>query len=125
MSTVNGLGARSPLLGLSNGMVGVYKHAFGRGPTKVRSHFAGPDVVVVILEATLTAAERNLVALGQHDRLRELRLIAHRALEQEIYMLVERVLGRRAVAHVSGIDLRRDVCAELMMLEPLSLPRRA
>ena len=32
---------RSPMLEISNAMVGLYKEAFGRGPTKARAQFAG------------------------------------------------------------------------------------
>lgn len=112
----------APLLALCNGMVGLYKEAFGRGPTKARAHFVGPDMLVVLLEHTLTVAERNLVAMGQHERLRELRLVAHYALEDSLRAIVERTLGRRTLAFMSGIDIRRDVCAELVTLEPQHSP---
>ena len=42
-------------------MTKLYKELFGRGPTKVRAAFAGPDTVVVSLENTMTQAERNMV----------------------------------------------------------------
>jgi uncharacterized protein YbcI len=106
------------LLAVCNAMVGVYKQAFGRGPTKVRAHFAGPDLLVVLLEQTLTVAERNLVALGQHERLRELRLFTHDTLEDELRSIVERALGRRTIAFMSGIDISRDLSVELLTLEP-------
>jgi uncharacterized protein YbcI len=50
----------SGLSALSNAIVRIYKEQFGRGPTKVRSHFAGPDTLVCLLEHTFTPAERNL-----------------------------------------------------------------
>ena len=108
----------TPLLEVCNAMVRLYKEAFGRGPTKARAQFAGPDLLVVLLEHTLTVAERNLLAIGQHDRLRELRLITHYALEDELRSIVERTLGRRTVAFMSGIDVRQDVSVELLTLEP-------
>ena len=64
---------RSPMLEISNAMVRLYKEAFGRGPTKARAQFAGPDTLVVILESSLTVAERNLVAMGERQRLRKAR----------------------------------------------------
>jgi Na+-translocating membrane potential-generating system (MpsC) len=45
---------RSPMLEISNAMVRLYKEAFGRGPTKARAQFAGPDTLVVMLESSLT-----------------------------------------------------------------------
>ena len=110
--------ASSPLLAISNATVALYKQAFGRGPTKVRAHYAGPDTIVVLLEQTLTGAERNLVALGEQARLRESRLIVQRALEDRLRDTVEGKLGRRAIAVMSAIDVDRDVCAELLTLEP-------
>jgi uncharacterized protein YbcI len=109
---------RSPLLEISNAMVRLYKEAFGRGPTKARSQFAGPDTVVVILEQSLTVAERNLVAMNEHERLREARLFFQHALEHEFRAIIERVLGRKTVAFMSGMDTRHDVAVEVFTLEP-------
>ena len=108
---------RSPMLEISNAMVRLYKEAFGRGPTKARAQFAGPDTLVVILESSLTVAERNLVAMGEHQRLREARLFFQYALEDQFRAIVEQALGRRTVAFVSGIDTQRDVAMELFTLE--------
>lgn len=112
---------RSPMLEISNAMVRLYKEAFGRGPTKARAQFAGQDTLVVILENSLTVAERNLVALGEHQRLREARLFFQYALEEQFRGIVEEALGRRTVAFVSGIDAERDVAMEVFTLEPAAL----
>jgi uncharacterized protein YbcI len=112
------LADRSPMLEISNAMVRIYKEAFGRGPTKARAQFAGPDALVVILESSLTVAERNLVAMGEHQRLREARLFFQYALEDQFREIVEQALGRRTVAFVSGIDTGRDVAVEVFTLEP-------
>jgi uncharacterized protein YbcI len=111
---------RSPMLEISNAMVRLYKEAFGRGPTKARAQFAGPDTLVVILESSLTVAERNLVAMGEHQRLREARIFFQYALEDQFRAIVEQALGRRTLAFVSGIDTHRDVATEVFTLEPLS-----
>ncbi|MGH2886803.1 MAG: Na-translocating system protein MpsC family protein [Solirubrobacteraceae bacterium] len=110
---------RSPMLEISNAMVRLYKDAFGRGPTKARAQFAGQDTLVVMLESSLTVAERNLVAMGEHQRLREARLFFQYALEDQFRAIVEQALGRRTVAFVSGIDTARDVAMEVFTLEPL------
>jgi uncharacterized protein YbcI len=109
---------RSPMLEISNAMVRLYKDAFGRGPTKARAQYAGPDTLVVVLENSLTVAERNLVAMGEHQRLREARLFFQYALEDQFRGIVEHALGRRTVAFVSGIDAARDVAMEVFTLEP-------
>jgi uncharacterized protein YbcI len=109
---------RSPMLEISNAMVRLYKDAFGRGPTKARAQFAGPDTLVVMLESSLTVAERNLAAMGEHQRLREARLFFQYALEDQFRAIVEQALGRRTLAFVSGIDTQRDVAVEVFTLEP-------
>jgi uncharacterized protein YbcI len=109
---------RSPLLQISTEMVRLYKEAFGRGPTKARAHFAGSDVLVVTLEDSLTVAERKLVALGELDRIRETRMFFQHALEDNFRDMVERILARRPVAFVSGIDVRNDVSVEVFTFEP-------
>src|SRR4051794_16945779 len=60
---------------ISNEMVRIYKSQFGRGPTKTRTQWAGPDILVVTLEKTLTPAEHSLRRLGEHGRLRDLRML--------------------------------------------------
>jgi uncharacterized protein YbcI len=115
-------GLRSPMLELSNAMVRLYKDAFGRGPTKARALFAGPDTLLVLLEHSMTIAERNLAALGEHERLRDARMFFQYAMEDEFRATVERILGRRTIAFVSGIDTHHDVSVEMFTLEPQSSP---
>jgi len=38
---------------ISNAMVKLHKEQFGRGPTRARTHFAGPDALVCVLEDVL------------------------------------------------------------------------
>jgi uncharacterized protein YbcI len=106
------------LLAVSNAMVKLYKENFGRGPTKVRTNFAGPDLLVTTLENSLTPAERNLAAMGEHQRLRDVRLYFQHATEDEFREAVERITGRKVRAFVSGIATGEDVSAELFYLEP-------
>jgi uncharacterized protein YbcI len=106
------------MLHISTEMVRLYKEAFGRGPTKARAHFAGPDALVVTLEDSMTVAERNLAALGEVDRVRDARLFLQHAMEDSFRAIVERALGRRTVAFISGIDVRNDVSVEVFTFEP-------
>jgi uncharacterized protein YbcI len=112
------LESRSPMLEIANAMVRLYKSAFGRGPTKARAQFAGPDALVVFLENSLTVAERNLATMGEHDRLREARTFLQHSLEHEFRAIVEQALGRRTIAFLSGVDTEHDVVVEVFTLEP-------
>jgi uncharacterized protein YbcI len=109
---------RSVQLAVSNQMVRIYKTHFGRGPTKARADFAGPDVLVATLQDSFTPVERNMVALGAHLRLRELRMFFQRAAATEFREEVERLTGRKVWAFVSGTDTDQDVSTEIFYLEP-------
>ena len=112
----------SLLQDVSNEMVRIYKEHFGRGPTRVRSDWAGSDALLCTLEDSLTPAERNLVAMGEHQRLRDTRMFFQYATVDEFVGAIEQITGRRVRAFVSGIDAEKDVSAELFYLEPAAPP---
>jgi uncharacterized protein YbcI len=103
-------------LEISNEMVRLYKQLFGRGPGRARTYFAGPDVIVCSLEQTLTPAERTMVEMGEHQRLRETRLLFQHAREDDFRATVERVTGRRVRGFISGTDTTEDVSCEVFYL---------
>jgi uncharacterized protein YbcI len=107
-------------LEISNEMVRLYKQLFGRGPGRARTHFAGRDVVICSLEQTLTPAERTMVEMGEHQRLRETRLFFQHAREDDFREAVERVTGRRVRAFLSGTDTSEDISSEVFYLEPVA-----
>ena len=109
---------RSVLLLVSNEMVRLYKDLFGRGPTRARSGWADPNTLICTLEDSLTPAERNMAKLGEHQRLRDVRMFFQHASEKEFTEAVERATGRKVRAFVSGIDTHRDVSSEVFYLEP-------
>jgi uncharacterized protein YbcI len=110
---------QSVQMAISNEMVRLYKERFGRGPTKTRTHWAGPDVITVILEETLTPVERSLVAMGEHQRLRDLRMFFQYASVPGFCEPVERLTGRKVRAFVSGIDTEAEgVSTEMFLLHP-------
>ena len=103
---------------VSNAMVRLYKEHFGRGPTKARTAYAGPDTLISTLEESMTPAEYNMAALGEHQRLRDIRMFFQHATEKEFVEVVERITGRKVRAFVSGIDTHQDVSSEVFYLEP-------
>ncbi len=104
---------------LSNEMVRIYKEQFGRGPTKVHSHYAGPDTLICLLEHTFTPAEKNLQAMGEHTRLRDMRMFFQYASADDFVAAVQTATGRRVRSFISGIDTNTDLAAEMFVLESL------
>jgi uncharacterized protein YbcI len=113
--------ARSTLLkDISNRMVRLYKDQFGRGPTAARARWAGADMLVVVLEDTLTPAERNLVKMGEHQRLRDLRMYFQYASVREFCEPVEQLTGRKVRSFLSSIDTEADgLSVEAFILHPV------
>jgi uncharacterized protein YbcI len=108
----------SMLSALSNEMVALYKTQLGRGPTKVRSDWAGADALLVTLEDSLTPAEQRLVEMGEHGRLRDTRTFFQYATAKEFIEMAERLTKRQVRAFVSGIDTAADVSSELFYFDP-------
>ena len=102
---------------ISREMVRLYKGQFGRGPTRARTEFAGPDIVISTLEDSLTPAERRMAEMGEHQRLRDTRTFFQHATEENFCAVIERLLKRKVRAFVSGIDTAQDVSAEVFYLE--------
>ena len=103
---------------ISREMVRLYKEQFGRGPTKAKTCFADADTIVCTLEDSLTPAERNMVHLGEQQRLRDVRMFFQHASEGNFLESIERLTGRKVRAFVSGLDADKDVSAEIFYLEP-------
>ena len=107
------------LLEITNAIVRIHKQLLGRGPTRVRAEYAGPDTLVATIEDSLTVAERTMMALGEHHSVREMRRLLERASDPALVETVERISGRRVRAFVSGTDPHHDVSSEVFYLEPV------
>jgi uncharacterized protein YbcI len=101
---------------ISGAMVHLYKEQFGRGPTRVRTDWAGPDTLITQLWDTLTPVERSMARMDEHERLREVRMLFQHASEEEFCRPVEEATGRKVVAFLSGIDTKADVSMECFVL---------
>ena len=105
---------------ISNAMVRLYKEHFGRGPTTTKTLWCGEDTLVVFLEDTLTPVERNLVKMGEDQRLRDLRMFFQYASVREFCEPVERITGRKVRSFHSSIDTEENgLSTEMFILHPV------
>jgi uncharacterized protein YbcI len=111
--------SHSMLAAVSKAMVALHKEQFGRGPTKARTDWAGPDVLVSVLEDTLTPAERNLIRMGEHQKVRDMRIFFQYATVSEFCEPVERLTGRNVRSFLSAIDTEvNGLAMETFVLYP-------
>ena len=108
----------SPLQAVSNAMVMLHKEQFGRGPTSARAHFAGPDMLVCLLQDALLPAERKMVELGEQGRVRDARTAFQAATSGDFIAAVEEIVLRKVHAFASGIDPDANVVFETFHFEP-------
>jgi uncharacterized protein YbcI len=110
----------SVLSAVSSAMVSLHKEQFGRGPTRARSNFAGPDALLVILEDALLPAERAMVEMGEHQRVREARMFLQVATSAQFVSAVEAILDRRVRAFTSATDPDSGSVFEIFSFEPVA-----
>jgi len=106
------------LQAVSNAMVRLHKEQLGRGPTNARSYFAGPDTLVCTLEDALLPAERTMVEMGEHHRVRESRMFLQVASQEQFVGAVEELVSRKVRAFASAIDPGAGVVFEIFSFEP-------
>ena len=102
---------------VSNAVVGVYAEYIGRGPTRARTTF-GRDVVTVVLEETLTKAERNLAEDGRDDVVIHTRRTLQSTMREALVAAVEGPTGRQVTAFLSDQSVHPDVAVEVFVLAP-------
>lgn len=100
---------------IARSVVGIYRHACGRGPTKARAMFRS-DVVVVILEDVLTPAERSLIADGRADAALDMRRSLHAAMRPTLATAIAEATGCPVRAVMSDSNDDPDVTVEIFLL---------
>lgn len=102
---------------ISNAIVRIMAEYTGRGPTKARTSIRD-DLVVVLMQETLTKAERSLLAAGQHDFVLETRKRHQNTMREDFVAAVQMLTERKVIAFMSTNHLEPDMAAELFVLEP-------
>jgi uncharacterized protein YbcI len=101
---------------LARAVVRYYRDHFGRGPTKAQAFYRG-TVIVVLLNDTMTKAERSLAAAGKIEAVMQLREAFQESMRNELAQTVERLVGSKVVAFMSSNHIDPDMAAEIFVLE--------
>jgi uncharacterized protein YbcI len=102
---------------ISNAMVRIQREYLGRGPTKARA-LIRDNVIVVLMQDTLTKAERKLVADGKQDDVLRIRQSFQRTMRADIVAAVEELTGGKVLAFMSDTHIDPDLACEVIVLEP-------
>jgi uncharacterized protein YbcI len=101
---------------ISNAIVGLLREYTGRGPTKARTTLRD-NLVVVLLEQTLTKGEQVLVEKGRGENVLGLRHEYQEAMRDEASAKVAEITGRKVLAMMSANHLDPDLGVELFVLD--------
>ncbi|MCW2951559.1 MAG: hypothetical protein JWQ48_729 [Conexibacter sp.] len=91
------------------------EHA-GRGPTKA-SAFFHDNVIVVMLEQTMTRSEQSLAAAGRLDAVHDVRTELQRVMGADLVAAIETLTGCIVAAFMSDNTVAPDLAVELFVLD--------
>jgi uncharacterized protein YbcI len=103
-------------LALSNAIVGFLREYTGRGPTKARTSIRD-NIVLIMLEQTLTKGEQVLVKKGRTEQVLALRHQYQEAMREESSDKVAELTGRNVVAFMSANHVNPDLASEIYVLD--------
>jgi uncharacterized protein YbcI len=101
---------------VSNLVVGVYADHVGRGPTKARA-YADRDIIVCVMEDTMTKAERTLIESGQTWIVKQSRDALQEMMRDDLARGIEALTGRRVIAQTGTGTLDPEVSSDLFILD--------
>jgi uncharacterized protein YbcI len=102
---------------ISNAAVRIMSEYTGRGPTKARTSIRD-DVVLILMQDTLTKADKSLLAAGQADFVMETRHRFQMTMRDDLIAAVEMLTERKVIAFMSTNHAHPDMAAEIFVLEP-------
>ncbi len=101
---------------ITKAVVGGFRDYTGRGPTKART-FLNDNLVQVLLEDTLTVAERQLAQDGQEEFVLDIRRKFQATMRADLTKAVEELGGRKVIAFMSDNTIEPDLALEMFVVE--------
>ena len=112
-------GHTQSLAQLSRGLVQLFRHRAGRGPTQAKAYWAGEDALLVLFGGGYTKAEQTLWDQGHLDTATAYRQAVFEVLEEDMRAVVRTSVGRSVDAVLVSAHHEPDVMATVFLLEPL------
>jgi uncharacterized protein YbcI len=107
---------------ISRAMIHLTHEYTGRGPSRARTSING-NVVLCMLEDTLTKGELTLVKKGYSDTVLEMRFRFQQAMRDDAITEIEGLTGRRVTAFMSANHIEPDLAAEMFVLDGAPMSR--
>ena len=101
---------------ISAAVVHVFSEHTGRGPTRARTTIDG-ETVVVILQDSMTKAERSLAHAGKDAEVLQLRRSFQETMSSDLIAVVERLTRTGVQAFMSANHIEPDAAAEIFLMD--------
>jgi uncharacterized protein YbcI len=102
---------------ISRAIVHLLAESTGRGPTKARTTI-DRDLIVVVLQNTLTPGERYLAENDRADQVLDMRAAYQDAMRSACIAAIEQLTHRTVSAFMSANHIDPDIAAEIFILDP-------
>jgi uncharacterized protein YbcI len=108
------------LTAISDGMVGLLREFYGRGPTRAKSYYAD-DLVVCVLRGGFSRVEQTLLEGGRGAAVIQQRMEFQELMRERFEAVIEQATGRRVIGFMSGNQQHPDMMCEVFILGPSDL----
>jgi uncharacterized protein YbcI len=102
---------------ISNHVVQTLRHYTGRGPTRSRTYL-NDELISVVLQGTLSRAERRLIADGEADLVLRTRKAFAGIMRRDLIAGIEALTGRTVIAFLSDNSIDPDIKVKSFLLAP-------
>jgi uncharacterized protein YbcI len=108
------------LTAISDGMVGLLKEYYGRGPTRAKSYYED-DLVVCLLRGGFSRVEQTLLEGGRGSSVIRQRMEFQDLMRERFETVIREATGRRVIGFMSGNQQDPDIMCEVFILAPTDL----
>ena len=108
------------LTAISEGMVGLLKEFYGRGPTRAKTYYQD-DLVVCLLRGGFSRVEQTLLEGGRGSSVIQQRMEFQDLMRDRFEAVIEAATNRRVIGFMSGNQQDPDIMCEVFILAPTDL----
>jgi uncharacterized protein YbcI len=108
------------LTAVSDGLVGLLKEFYGRGPTRTKTYYED-DLVVCLLRGGFTRVEQTLLEGGRGSSVIRQRMEFQELMRERFQGVIASATGRQVIGFMSGNQQDPDIMCEVFILAPTDL----
>jgi uncharacterized protein YbcI len=105
---------------ISDGLVGLLKEYYGRGPTRTKTHYED-DLVVCLLRGGFSRVEQTLLDGGRGSSVIRQRMEFQELMRERFEGVIQTATGRPVIGFMSGNQQDPDIMCEVFILAPTDL----